>query len=175
MWLRPLRWRLLTQSNVHLWESSFVKWVTDLYVVDWLHRWLSGKESACSVGDTVSIPGLGRSPGDGNGNQYSCLGNPMDTGAWRATVSVSQRVGHDRVSEHARMLLDFLSPSRMSYFCSGFHRLHCFWLSPSCLLTLLLTVTLSQAFWWPWQFWGGPVSYFVDCPSVDTCLMFLLW
>ena len=34
------------------------------------------------------IPGLGRSPGDGNGNplQYSCLGNPMDRGAWRATV-----------------------------------------------------------------------------------------
>ena len=35
-----------------------------------------------------SIPGLGRSPGEGNGNplQYSCLGNPMDGGAWRATV-----------------------------------------------------------------------------------------
>ena len=35
------------------------------------------------------IPGLGRSPGEGNGNllQYSCLGNPMDRGAWRATQS----------------------------------------------------------------------------------------
>ena len=35
-----------------------------------------------------SIPGLGRSPGEGNGNpiQYSCLGNPMDRGAWQATV-----------------------------------------------------------------------------------------
>ena len=35
-----------------------------------------------------SIPGLGRSPGEGSGNplQYSCLGNPMDRGAWRATV-----------------------------------------------------------------------------------------
>ena len=48
----------------------------------------AGKESACSAGDLGSIPGLGRSPGDGNGNplQYSCLGNPMGRGAWRATV-----------------------------------------------------------------------------------------
>ena len=44
--------------------------------------------SACTVGDMGSIPGLGRSPGEGNGNplQYSCLENPMDGGAWRAAV-----------------------------------------------------------------------------------------
>ena len=43
---------------------------------------------ACNVGDLGSIPGSGRSPGEGNGNplQYSCLENPMDGGAWRATV-----------------------------------------------------------------------------------------
>ena len=47
-----------------------------------------GKASACSVGDLGSIPGLGRSPGEGNGNplQYSCLENSMDGGAWWATV-----------------------------------------------------------------------------------------
>ena len=47
----------------------------------------SGKESTCNVGDLGSIPGSGRSPGEGNGNpfQYSCLENPMDRGAWRAT------------------------------------------------------------------------------------------
>ena len=47
-----------------------------------------GKESACNAGDLGSIPGRGRSPGEGNGNplQYSCLENPMDRGAWRATV-----------------------------------------------------------------------------------------
>ena len=47
-----------------------------------------GKESACNAGDVGSIPGLGRSPGEGNGNplQYSCLGNIMNRGAWRATV-----------------------------------------------------------------------------------------
>ena len=47
-----------------------------------------GEESACNAGDQGSIPGSGRSPGEGNGNalQYSCLENSMDRGAWRATV-----------------------------------------------------------------------------------------
>ena len=47
-----------------------------------------GKASACNAGDQGSIPGLGRSPGEGNGNplQYSCLENPMDGGAWWAVV-----------------------------------------------------------------------------------------
>ena len=41
-----------------------------------------------NVGDVGSVPGSGRSPGEGNGNplQYSCLGNPMDRGAWWTTV-----------------------------------------------------------------------------------------
>ena len=49
----------------------------------------SGKEPVCQyTGDVGSIPGLGRSPGEGHGNplQCSCLKNPMDRGAWRATV-----------------------------------------------------------------------------------------
>ena len=47
-----------------------------------------GKASAYNAGDLGSIPGSGRSPGEGNGNplQYSCLENPMDGGAWWATV-----------------------------------------------------------------------------------------
>jgi len=51
-------------------------------------KWLSGKESAYSAGDVGSIPGSRRSPGEGNGNpfQYTCLENPMDRGARRATV-----------------------------------------------------------------------------------------
>ena len=46
------------------------------------------KNPPANAGDMVSIPGVGRSPGGGNGNplQYSCLENPMDRGAWRATV-----------------------------------------------------------------------------------------
>ena len=47
-----------------------------------------GKESACNTGDPGSVPGLGRSPGEGNGNllQYSCLENSMERGAWWATI-----------------------------------------------------------------------------------------
>ena len=46
------------------------------------------KESAYNAGDLSLIPGLGRSPGEGNGSplQCSCLGNPMDRGVWQATV-----------------------------------------------------------------------------------------
>ena len=46
------------------------------------------KESACNAGDTGLIPGLGSSPGGGNGNRlwYSCLENPVDGGAWWAAV-----------------------------------------------------------------------------------------
>ena len=52
------------------------------------------KETAYDTGDLGSIPGLGRFPGGGHGNplQYSCLANPMDRGAWWATVHGSQRV-----------------------------------------------------------------------------------
>ena len=50
--------------------------------------WLSGKESACQVGDAGSTPEWGRSPGEGNGipPQSSHLGNPMDRGAWPASL-----------------------------------------------------------------------------------------
>ena len=56
-----------------------------------------GKESACNAGDLSSIPGLGRSPGEGNGNplQYSCLENLTDRGAWQATVDGVSIVEHD--------------------------------------------------------------------------------
>ena len=55
---------------------------------------------AGAAGDVGSIPGLGRCPGGGNGNplQYSCLGNPMDRGAWRATV---HRAAESDTTEHA--------------------------------------------------------------------------
>ena len=48
----------------------------------------AGKEPACNAGDPDLIPGLGRSPGEGNENplQYSCLENPMDRGSWQATA-----------------------------------------------------------------------------------------
>ena len=48
----------------------------------------NGKKCACNAGGLGSIPGLGRSPGEGNRNplQYSCLENPMDRRAWQSTV-----------------------------------------------------------------------------------------
>ena len=66
--------------------------------------WLRGKESACNTGDTGDmglIPGSGRSTGDGNGNPlpYSCLGNPMDRGAWQATGRGVARVRHNLVTK----------------------------------------------------------------------------
>ena len=57
-----------------------------------------GKASVYNARDLGSIPGLGRFPGEGNGNplQYSCLENPMDGEAWCRLLSMgSQRVGHD--------------------------------------------------------------------------------
>ena len=56
------------------------------------------KVPAHNVGDLGSIPGLGRFPGEGNGNplQYSCLENPMNRGAWWAIVhGVAKSLGHD--------------------------------------------------------------------------------
>ena len=56
------------------------------------------KNPPANAGDMGSIPRSGRYPGEGNVNplQYSCLENPMDRGAWRATVSIGLiRVGHD--------------------------------------------------------------------------------
>ena len=69
-----------------------------------------GKESACSAGEAGSIPGLERSPGEGNGNpfQYSCLENPMDRGAWQATVHGVPRVRQDLATKLLLLLL--LSP-----------------------------------------------------------------
>ena len=59
-----------------------------------------GKVSACNAGDLGSIPGSGRSPGEGNGNppQYSCLENSMkeEPGGLKESLSMgSQRVGHN--------------------------------------------------------------------------------
>ena len=55
------------------------------------------KNLPANVGDTGSIPGSKRSPGEGNGNplHYSCLGNPMDIGVWQSIAHDITKVGHD--------------------------------------------------------------------------------
>ena len=60
------------------------------------------KESTCQAGDAESIPGWGRSPGEGNGNplKCSCLENPMDREVWQATVhGVAKRHEHNLVTK----------------------------------------------------------------------------
>ena len=60
------------------------------------------KNLPSNEGDMSSIPGSQKCPGEGNGKplQYSCLGNPMDIGAWWATVHGITRVRHDLATEH---------------------------------------------------------------------------
>ena len=72
-------------------EEAVVLVVFNLHIFNWLMGFAGGskgKGSACSAGDLGSIPGSGRSPGEGNGNplQSSCLENSRDRGAWWATV-----------------------------------------------------------------------------------------
>ena len=71
---------------------------------DGLSWWLSGNESACNAGDVGLIPGSGRSAGEGNDTplQYSCLGNPMDSGTWRATVHEVTRLNTTEQLNHHR-------------------------------------------------------------------------
>ena len=80
------RQRLLVLSKVGPWPHSISPPAP--WRILWFPRGSAGKESACNAGDPGSIPGLGRSPGEGNGNplQDSCLENPMDRGDWQATV-----------------------------------------------------------------------------------------
>ena len=87
------------------------------------------KESACNAENPVLIPRSGRSPGEGNGNplQYSCLENPMDRGAWQATVHGVSRVEHNLATK----------PPPPVYTCQ------CYWLNLSHHPLPLLCVHMS--------------------------------
>ena len=69
-----------------------------------LPQWLSGEESTCNAGDTSLVPE--RTPGEGDGNppHYSCLGNPMDRGAWQATAHGVTKGRHDLATEEQQQL-----------------------------------------------------------------------
>ena len=85
MWVQSLGWEdppeedMATHSIILAWRIPVEKGFPGTS---------DGKESACNVGDSGSVPGYRRSLGEGNGNllQYSCLENPMDRGAWQAKI-----------------------------------------------------------------------------------------
>ena len=80
-------------------------------------------ESTCKAGNPGSIPGSGRSPGEGNGYplQYACLGNPMDSGAWHRVT----RVGHDLPTKPPTLKALMTGPGgSASWGGAGPHRLH---------------------------------------------------
>ena len=82
-------WTAACQASLSFTISSSMLKLTSLeLVMSSKHCDSDSKESACSAGDWGSIPGSGRSPGEGNGNplQYSCLKNPRDREAWWAAV-----------------------------------------------------------------------------------------
>ena len=99
-------WLLLCQSPwSSLWSASFMFEL--IFVGFSLRKGFPGravvKNPPVNAGDMGSIPGLGRSPGEGNGNplQYSCLGNHTDRGAWRAMFRGVRRVRRAWVTEHS--------------------------------------------------------------------------
>ena len=97
-----------------------------------------GKASACNVGDPGSVPGLGRSPEEGNGSSlhYSCLENPMNGGAWWSTV-------HRAVKSQTRLsdFTFFLSFSKM--FSETGSSAECILLAYAASLGCDLTLTLQ--------------------------------
>ena len=86
-----LRWEYLIQLFMFYWvflnEGGQLNFIKYLQYLLGFPDGSKGKESACNAGDSGSIPGSGRSPGEGNGSplQYSYLENSIDRGAWQAT------------------------------------------------------------------------------------------
>ena len=85
-WEDPLEKEMATHSSIPAWEILWTEKSEFAPQPQGFPDSSAGKESSCNAGDPGSIPGLGRSPGEGNGNplQYSCLENSMGREAWWA-------------------------------------------------------------------------------------------
>ena len=107
---QPLCYTAATNSP-HVFTLAYATFCDELssQLIFWSHYiskrlpwWLSSKNPPANAGEVGSVPGSGRSPGEGDGHplQYSCLGNPWDRGAWRATVLEGRkRVRHNLVTK----------------------------------------------------------------------------
>ena len=143
MWIRSLDWEdpleeeMATHSIILTWKNPMDKgaWRAAVYGVEKSRTWLSAhsgthwhlintiwmviKNLPANAGDVSLIPWLGRSPGEGNDHplQYSCLENPVDRGAWKATVHGVEKESDtvDWVAEHA--CTHTLSSYDWSLFC----------------------------------------------------------
>ena len=119
------------------------------------------KASACNAWELRSIPGLGRSPGEGNGNplQYSYLENPMDRGAWSAILHWVAKI-QTRLRDFTKEVSNYLSATKSSWigilFDSTYHNFQLFLSVYLIALSFLSSVTFF------------PVGYF--WPTVDTSI-----
>ena len=86
LYIQDIKYAYFYWDNVYLWYKGYM--LHKHIQIDHFPDGSDGKDSASNVGHLGSIPRLGRFPGGGDGNplQYSCLKNPMDRGAWWATV-----------------------------------------------------------------------------------------
>ena len=87
MWYKFMLYSKVIQLYINIYTYTFIYVCVCVYIYIFCGG-SDGKKSGCNAGDLDSIPGSGRSPGEGSGNplQYSCLDNPMNRGAWQATV-----------------------------------------------------------------------------------------
>ena len=122
---------------------------------DWLPRWLRGKNLPVNTGKVGLIPELGRSPGGGNGYplQYSCLENPMDRGAWRATA---HGVSESDTTEHTCMSSLMISQMWLKLLCTqGCYKappVTLCWVSPPVVGFLAASpVSLRKLTAYPWE------------------------
>ena len=122
---------LYSFNNFHIQHTAMLIIFIMLYVTSLGFPCYSAvKNPPANAGDVGLIPGLGRSPGEGNGNplQHSCLGNPMDRGVWHGLQSMgSHRVGRDLVTEqactHTHCITSIYLITESLYFLSAFIQL----------------------------------------------------
>ena len=122
---------------------------------------LDGKESDCNVGDLGLIPGSGRSPGEGNGNplQYSCLENPMERWAWRATVHrISESDMTERLTFSLSMGIQWYFIVVLIYISQMTNDVEYLFL---CMLAILMSSVKWMFTFCPFSYWFVKVLYLI--------------